>query len=51
MAHNWSCAEAKSPGCVCACGGARHGCQGAFKIADGSPDDVLSYVETRGPQS
>ncbi|URM96953.1 hypothetical protein LUW76_22820 [Actinomadura madurae] len=47
MAHNWSCAEAKNPGCDCACGGAGHGCRGAFKIADGPLDGVLELVKQR----
>ncbi|MFD0692250.1 hypothetical protein [Actinomadura fibrosa] len=47
MAHNWKCATAKLPGCVCACGGARHGCQGAFKIASGSFEGVLLYMRQR----
>jgi hypothetical protein len=47
MAHNRQCAEARKPGCECACGGASHGCQGAFQIADGPLGGVLSYVEER----
>jgi hypothetical protein len=47
MAHNWSCAEATSPGCTCACGGARHGCQGAFRIAGGTAEGVRAYVVRR----
>lgn len=47
MAHNHSCAQARLPGCECECRGARHGCQGAFEVADGSEDVVRAYVAQR----
>ena len=45
MAHTDRCARAKRPRCRCKCGGARHGCQGGFEIADGPEDAVLAYME------
>lgn len=47
MAHTRRCAEAKGPRCTCTCGGASHGCQGAFKIADGAADGVRTYEAER----
>ncbi|WP_433332396.1 hypothetical protein [Spirillospora sp. CA-294931] len=44
MPHNHSCAQAKRPGCECECGGAMHGCQGAFAIAEASNEDVQAYL-------
>ncbi|MCD0448018.1 hypothetical protein LO762_02225 [Actinocorallia sp. API 0066] len=47
MAHNDSCGRARQPGCKCACGGAKHGCQGGFEAAEGSRETVLIYVAER----
>lgn len=47
MAHNRNCAQAQRPGCECECGGARHGCQGAFEVADAPEDVVWAYVAER----
>ncbi|GAB2827136.1 hypothetical protein GCM10022221_26640 [Actinocorallia aurea] len=47
MAHNSSCAQAEGPECTCTCGGARHGCQGGFDLADKPIEKVLEYVAER----
>lgn len=47
MVHNSKCANAKRPECTCECGGAGHGCQGAFEIADGPLDGVLANRDQR----
>ncbi|MEU5876453.1 hypothetical protein [Spirillospora sp. NPDC047279] len=47
MAHNTGCAKAQRPGCECDCGGARHGCQGAFEIAEASEDAVRTFMAAK----
>lgn len=47
MAHNSNCAQAERPRCECDCGGARHGCQGAFGIAGSSAGAVREYIDQR----